>query len=147
MVLFNLLSSWRLNNYHCQELWFTYCSTCTLTFSPLKFENGLRKQLWHIAEIKYGFVKLVVIFLLFTRCDYVIPSLILNFLQRLLKDYVFISFKGVWKRILIRKFLLILICNNSIIENAVITNQNQKKSFLFSTDLSVLLFFPSFIRP
>ena len=31
-----------------------------------------------IAETKYKFVKLVVIFLHFTRCDYVIPSLILD---------------------------------------------------------------------
>ena len=36
-------------------------------FSSLKLENGLKKYVRNVAEMKHGFVKLVVIFLLFTR--------------------------------------------------------------------------------
>ena len=35
----------------------------------------LKEHVRNIAELKDGFVKLVVTFLLFTRCDYVIPSM------------------------------------------------------------------------
>ena len=37
----------------------------------------------NVAKIKYGFVKLVVIFLLFTRYDYVIPSMNILILERI----------------------------------------------------------------
>ena len=67
-----------IEHYHCHELWFGYCNTCTLMFSSLNHKNGLKKHVWNITKIKYIFVKLVVIFLLFTRCDYVIPSNVLN---------------------------------------------------------------------
>ena len=55
MVLFNLL--------------FLYCDSCTLIFSSLKLGNGLKihfdgkeKKKKNFSEIKYVFVKLVVIF-------------------------------------------------------------------------------------
>lgn len=55
MVLFNLL--------------FLYCDSCTLIFSSLKLGNGLKihvdgkeKKKKNVSEIKYVFVKLVVIF-------------------------------------------------------------------------------------
>ena len=46
----------------------------------------MKKHVWKVAEIKYGSVKLVLIFLLFARCDYVIGFLILKYiyLNRLL---------------------------------------------------------------
>ena len=65
-------------HYHCHKLRFTYCNTFTLVFSFLTLENGLQKHVRKDAEIKYGFVKLVVIFKFFTGCDYVIPSMIKN---------------------------------------------------------------------
>ena len=62
----------KIEHYHCHELWFGYCNTCTLIFSLLKLENGLKKQVRYVAVIKYGFLVLVVIFLLFTQHDFVI---------------------------------------------------------------------------
>ena len=50
-------------------------NTFTLIFSPLKLENELKKHVRNVGETKYGFVELIVIFLLFRRCDCVIPSL------------------------------------------------------------------------
>ena len=44
-------------------------------FLSLKLENGSKKQVQNVTEIKHRFVKLVVIFAFFTRCHYVIPSL------------------------------------------------------------------------
>ena len=44
-------------------------------FLSLKLENGLKKYVQNVAEIKHGFVKLVLILLLFTKCDYMILSL------------------------------------------------------------------------
>ena len=64
-----------IEHYHCYELWFAYCNTCNLCFSSLKFENGLKKHARNVARTKYGFIKLVAsLFILNTRCDYVIPS-------------------------------------------------------------------------
>lgn len=45
-------------------------------FLSLKLGNGLKKYARNVAAIKYGFVKLVAVFLLCTRFDYVIPFLI-----------------------------------------------------------------------
>ena len=58
-----------IEQYYCQELWFACINTCSLFFPSLKIENSLKKYVQNFAELKYGFVKLVVIFLLFTRCD------------------------------------------------------------------------------
>ena len=33
-----------------------YCSTCILTFSPLKPKNRLKKEKRNVSEIKYEFV-------------------------------------------------------------------------------------------
>ena len=33
------------------------CNTCTLTFSALKLENGLKKHVRNVTEIKCGFAK------------------------------------------------------------------------------------------
>ena len=53
--------------YHCHKLWFAHCNPCNVIFSSLKLGNGLKKYVWNVARIKYGFVKLVVIlFLLVT---------------------------------------------------------------------------------
>ena len=60
------------------KLSFAYCNTCNLLFSPLKFQNGLKNHVRNISEITYGFVKLVVIFLLIIKCNFVITSLILR---------------------------------------------------------------------
>ena len=52
------------------ELWFAYGNTCNLP--SLKLEKRLKKHAQNVTRIKYGFVKLVVIFLAFnTKCDYV----------------------------------------------------------------------------
>ena len=57
LVLLNLISSWSCD-----------CSS-------LKLENGINKHVRNITEMHYEFVKLLVIFfLVFTRCDYEIPS-------------------------------------------------------------------------
>ena len=65
IVLLNLFSSWSLKIATITSL-FTYCHTCTLNFfSTLKLENGLKKYVRHIAEIKYGFLKSVLSFLYF----------------------------------------------------------------------------------
>ena len=78
MVLFNLLSSWSwdwtllLSRVYCNT-WFAYCSICTLIFLSLHLENKLKKQVRNVTDMKYGFVKVVVIILLSTRYDYVIP--------------------------------------------------------------------------
>ena len=47
----------------------------TLRFSSLKLENTMKKHVQNIAELKYGFLKLVVICLFFTRSDHMIPYL------------------------------------------------------------------------
>ena len=53
--------------YHCHKLWFAHCNPCNVIFSSLKLGNGLKKYVWNVARIKYGFVELVVIlFLLVT---------------------------------------------------------------------------------
>ena len=44
-----------------------------LYFSSLNLKNGQKKHVRNIAELKDGFVKWI--FLLFTRYDYVIPSM------------------------------------------------------------------------
>ena len=54
-------------HYHCDALRFAYCHTCTLMFLSLKLENGPKKYVQNVAEVKHGFVKLVVILLLFTK--------------------------------------------------------------------------------
>ena len=80
----DLLCKKRVKHYHGHELWVVYCNTCTLYFLSLKLENGVKKHVGHVTEIKYEFVKLVVIILPFTRCDYVI-FLILVMKQHQLK--------------------------------------------------------------
>ena len=57
--------------------WF-FCNSYTLISRSLYPENGLRKYVRKVTEIKHEFVKLVMIFFLLTRCDYVIPSLSLS---------------------------------------------------------------------
>ena len=39
-----------------------------VTFSSFKFENGLKKHVRKVADIKYGLVKSIVIFFTFTKC-------------------------------------------------------------------------------
>lgn len=48
-------------------MWFAYYNTFTLIFSLLEFENGLKKHIKSVTEIKYGFVKVVVTFVHSTR--------------------------------------------------------------------------------
>ena len=76
MILFNLLSSWSWDwTLPLLQLWLAYCNTCTLIFLSLKLESGMKKHVRNVFEIKYGFVKLVVIFfLLFTKYYYAILS-------------------------------------------------------------------------
>ena len=50
----------KIEHYHCHELWFACCTTCNLNFSSPKLENGLKKHIWNVTRIKYGFVELVV---------------------------------------------------------------------------------------
>ena len=73
MILFNLLSSWSWDwTLPLLQLWLAYCNTCTLIFLSLKLENGMKKHVRNVFEIKYGFVKLVVIFFTFHKillCD------------------------------------------------------------------------------
>ena len=65
MVQFNLLSSCHeIEHYHCHELWWTYCNTCTLSFFIIK-DWKLKKHMRNVVEIKHVFVKLVMIFFLF----------------------------------------------------------------------------------
>ena len=45
----------------------TYCITCNLIFLSLKLENGLKKHVRNVAEIKYGIVKLVLIFFIYSK--------------------------------------------------------------------------------
>ena len=54
-----------------------YCNTCTLSFLSLKLENILNKHFQNVTKIKYRLVKLVLVFVIFKRCDYMVPSLIL----------------------------------------------------------------------
>ena len=70
MVLFDLLYllGHKIEHYHYHELWFAYCNTCTLTWSLLKLENGMKKHITNVDEIKYEFAKLVAIFLLLIKC-------------------------------------------------------------------------------
>ena len=56
-----------------------YCNTCTLSFLSLKLENILNKHFQNVTKIKYRLVKLVLVFVVFTRCDYMVPSLIFFF--------------------------------------------------------------------
>ena len=58
----------KIEHYHYHELWFAYCNTFTLTWSLLKLENGIKKHITNVEEIKYEFVKLVSIFLLLIKC-------------------------------------------------------------------------------
>ena len=52
------------------------CDLLVLIFSSLKLENGMKKQVWNVARIKYQLVKLAVILFTFNiRYDYVIPSI------------------------------------------------------------------------
>ena len=60
MILFNYFNH-DIELYHCHGLWFTYCDACNFIFSSLKLKNRLKKHIRNIAEIKYGFIKLVVI--------------------------------------------------------------------------------------
>ena len=46
-VQFTLFLVMRLN---IRELWFAYCSPCNLICSSLKFENGLKKHVRHVAR-------------------------------------------------------------------------------------------------
>ena len=62
-----------------------YCNICSLILS-VKLENGLKEHIRNVAEIKYGFVKLAVIFLTFYKItlfdsfpDY--PAIILHSLM------------------------------------------------------------------
>ena len=45
-----------IEHYDCLESWFVYCSTCILTFSPLKPKNSLKKEKRNVSEVKYEFV-------------------------------------------------------------------------------------------
>ena len=73
-----------IEHYYFEELWFTYCNTCNLTFASLKLKNGLKKHPRNAARIKYGFVELVAILFTFnTRCDYVLSIFIPKHLKPL----------------------------------------------------------------
>ena len=71
-----------------------YCNTCTLSFSSLKLENILNKHFQNVTKIKYRLVKLVLVFVIFTRCDYMVPCLILfsKFVLFLYYTFLFFSF-------------------------------------------------------
>ena len=60
-------------------LWFAYCSTCNLIFSSLKLGNRLKRHVRKVTGIKYGFVKLFVIFLLVIQ-DVVMWFLLIYFI-------------------------------------------------------------------
>ena len=80
-----------IKHYHCHELWFAYCDTCTLIFSSLKLENWLKKNARNAAQIKHGFAKLVLIFCLlnFLSNLYVLP-----WLGKIFKFMVFTSLEN-----------------------------------------------------
>ena len=56
------LLCYKIEKYH-----ITYCITCNLIFLSLKLENGLKKHVRNVAEIKYGIVKLVLIFFIYCK--------------------------------------------------------------------------------
>ena len=35
-----------IEHYHCHELWFAYYNSCTLIFSSLKLQNGLKNTFY-----------------------------------------------------------------------------------------------------
>ena len=67
MVLFELLSSWSWWDWPLplSEVLISLLKYLYLNFSSIEFENELKKHVRNVAEIKYEFVKLAVIFLLF----------------------------------------------------------------------------------
>ena len=51
-IMLDFFLGHEIEHYHCWEFWFSYCITCIWMFSSLKFENGLKKYVWNVAEIK-----------------------------------------------------------------------------------------------
>ena len=76
MELLSLTFFWQLvifsNSYKCPTHSLLSKSTLKLNQNP---ENGPKKHVQNVTEIVHGFSKLVVIFLVFRRCGYEIPSL------------------------------------------------------------------------
>ena len=81
MVPFNLLPSWLWD-------WTLPLSPVViqLIFSSLKLENGLKKHVRSVIEIKYGFVKLAVIFFYFLQ-DVIMWFLVWDLLNYFSKLY------------------------------------------------------------